>query len=341
VSRYTHYNACVRVDSSAPTRLDLAGGTLDIWPLYLFHNRAQTLNAAISLRADCTLTESADGALQIISDDTKTAARPQPGSILDVPAEHRLVAHLLHFFKTEGVTIRTRSRSPVGAGLAGSSALSIAVCGGLARWHNRSFSPEALINLALNLEAQVIRVPTGTQDYRPAMYGGIAAIELKPEGIMRVPLSVDPEDLETRIVLAYTGQSRNSAINNWAILKNYIDGDHELRILFDEIIDVAVAMRKSLEARDWQEVGHCLAQEWALRKRLYPSVTTDAIDALVTRVLDVGARAAKICGAGGGGCLLVFAEPDLLPVVRREITIAGASVLEFKIESDGLRVQAN
>ena len=292
-------------------------------------------------RADCTLTESDDGTLQIISDDTKTATRLQPGSVLDVPPEHRLVAHLLHFFGTEGVTIHTRSRSPVGAGLAGSSALTVAVCGGLARWHNRSFAPEALIDLALNLEAQVIQIPTGTQDYRPAMYGGIAAIEMRPEGIRRVPLLVNPEELEARIVLAYTGESRNSAVNNWAIMKNYIDGDRELRILFDAIIDVVIAMRQSLEVRDWQEVGHCLSQEWSLRKRLFPGVTTSAIDALVARVLAVGARAAKICGAGGGGCLLVFAEPDLVPVVRREITIAGASVLEFKIEIDGLRVQSN
>jgi hypothetical protein len=60
----------VRLDSSAPTRIDLAGGTYDIWPLYLFHDRAQTINAALSLRARCTLTSRDDGRIVLISEDT-------------------------------------------------------------------------------------------------------------------------------------------------------------------------------------------------------------------------------------------------------------------------------
>ena len=339
--RRTHYNARVRVYSSAPTRLDLAGGTLDIWPLYLFHDLAQTLNAAISLRAECTLTESDDGALHIVSDDTGAATRLQQRSALDAPPEHRLVARVLHFFGTERVMVRTRSGSPVGAGLAGSSALNIALCGALACWHDRSFTPEALIDLALNLEAQVIGVPTGTQDYRPAMYGGVAAIEMGPEGVTRVPLSIDPHELEARVVLAYTGQSRDSGINNWEVTKRHIDGDREIRALFDAIRDVAIAMRQSLEARDWPEVGRHLAEEWVLRKRLAPGVTTDPIDAVVARALAAGAHAAKICGAGGGGCLLVLADPDVVPAVCRAVTTAGARVLDFQIELDGLRVETD
>jgi len=65
----------VRISSSAPTRIDLAGGTLDIWPLYLFHDDAQTLNAAITLRAECTVTPSLDGRLHIVSEDTGTAVQ--------------------------------------------------------------------------------------------------------------------------------------------------------------------------------------------------------------------------------------------------------------------------
>ena len=339
--RRTHYNARVRVHSSAPTRLDLAGGTLDIWPLYLFHDQAQTLNAAISLRAECTLTASDDGALHIVSDDTGAATRLRPGSALDAAPEHRLVARLLHFFGTERVTVRTRSGSPVGAGLAGSSALNIALCGALARWHDRLFTPEALIDLALNLEAQVIGVPTGAQDYRPAMYGGIAAIEMGPAGITRVRLSIDAHELEARVVLAYTGQSRDSGINNWEVTKRHIDGDRETRALFDAIRDVALAMRHSLEARDWPNVGRHLAEEWELRKRLAPGVTTTTIDGIVARALAAGAYAAKICGAGGGGCLLALADPDVVPAVRSAATAAGAQVLDFRIEMDGLRVETD
>ena len=84
----------------------------------------------------------------------------------------------------------------------------------------------------MNIEAQTINVPTGLQDYRPALYGGIAALELDVDGVRRVPLDVDPGELERRIVLCYTGEPRNSGTNNWEITKKHIDGDRaHLRLL--------------------------------------------------------------------------------------------------------------
>ena len=76
----------------------------------------------------------------------------------------------------------------------------------------------------MNVECQTIKVPTGVQDYRPALFGGIAAIELRVDGIHRVGLDVDPLELEQRIVLAYTGEPRNSGTNNWEITKRHTDG---------------------------------------------------------------------------------------------------------------------
>ena len=89
----------------------------------------------------------------------------------------------------------------------------------------------------MNVECQTIRVPTGVQDYRPALYGGIAAIELRVDGIKRVALDVDPRELEQRIVLAYTGAPRNSGTNNWEITKRHIDGDRHIFDCFERIRD--------------------------------------------------------------------------------------------------------
>jgi D-glycero-alpha-D-manno-heptose-7-phosphate kinase len=66
-----------------------------------------------------------------------------------------------------------------------------------------------------NIEAQIIKVPTGSQDYYPAMYGGVGYIKMSPAGITRVGVPVDLADFNSRIVLAYTGVPRNSGINNW------------------------------------------------------------------------------------------------------------------------------
>ena len=101
----------------------------------------------------------------------------------------------------------------------------------------------------MNVECQTIRVPTGVQDYRPALYGGIAAIELGVDGVQRVALDVDPRELERRIVLAYTGAPRNSGTNNWEITKRHIDGDRHIFDCFERIRDTAAAMRDGARAR--------------------------------------------------------------------------------------------
>ena len=327
--------------ASAPTRIDLAGGTLDIWPLYLLHEGVQTLNAAITVRAECELSARPEDGLHVVAADTGATADVAHWSALDDRPELRLVTRILRHFRPDRLAVRTRSEAPLGAGLAGSSALNIALCAALTRWRGERIEREALIDLALNLEAQAIAVPTGAQDYRPAAYGGVAALELGPAGVRRVPLAVDTAALEARLVLVYTGQSRDSGINNWEVTKRRIDGDPSLASLFDEIRDVAAGMRPALEASRWDEVARHLRSEWALRKRLAPGVTTDILEELIRRGLDAGADAAKVCGAGGGGCVLFFTPPDARDGVRRALAAGGGRLLPCRIDTEGLRVAAD
>ena len=237
----------MRINSSAPTRIDLAGGTIDIWPLYLFHPGAVTLNAAISLRAHASIESRTDGLVVIHSTDTGRLTEATHWSELVKPGEMDLLGRLLYHFQAENLTLTTRAESPAGAGIAGSSALNVAVCGAMARWKGLTYEPEALLEIARNVEAQAILCPTGVQDYRPAMYGGVAAVELGVDGVRRVGLSVDPAQLQRRIVLAYTGAPRNSGTNNWEMTKRHLDGDREVIDCFDRIRDTAVRMRTALE----------------------------------------------------------------------------------------------
>ena len=235
---------------SAPTRIDLAGGTIDIWPLYLFHDGASTLNAAISLRAHAEVTPRGPTARSNCGRSIRTASPARvTGRSFPTGDGLALLALLARHYRLENATLTTRGESPAGAGIAGSSALTIAVCGALARWTGGSSAPEDLLQVAMNVECQTIRVPTGVQDYRPALYGGIAAIELRVDGVRRVGLDVDPRELERRIVLAYTGAPRNSGTNNWEITKRHIDGDRHIFDCFERIRDTAAAMRAALERR--------------------------------------------------------------------------------------------
>ena len=271
----------VHIHASAPTRIDLAGGTLDIWPLYLFHDGAQTLNAAISLRASCDLRSRDDRRLVIVSEDSGERLEVDHWSQLRDNHDLRLLGRLLHYFQAEGLELQTRSDSPVGAGIAGSSALNIAVCGALNAWSGGHRTADEIFQIAMNVEAQAIDVPTGAQDYRPAYYGGISAVELGVNGVRRVALDVRPEELQQRMALAYTNASRNSGINNWDVTKRHIDGDASVQRSFARIRDIAAAMRAALERRDWPEVGRQIAAEWDNRKTLAPGVTTPEIDAML------------------------------------------------------------
>jgi D-glycero-alpha-D-manno-heptose-7-phosphate kinase len=331
------YICFVLIETSAPTRIDLAGGTIDIWPLYLFHPGAQTLNAAISLRARARVESRSDDRIVIRSEDTGVTVETSDWRELRDRRELRLLSLLVYFFQTRGITLTTSSESPAGAGLAGSSALNVAVCGALADWNDRHYDPEALLQIAMNVEAQTIAVPTGLQDYRPALYGGIAALELDVDGIHRVPLEVDVRELESRIVLCYTGEPRNSGTNNWEITKKHIDGDRHVFDCFERIRDTASAMRERMMRGDWDGVGAAVAEEWENRKRLAPGVTTPAIEALIGRAIAAGANAAKVCGAGGGGCLFCYGPPSKRAAIAEALAAGGARLLDFTIERDGLR----
>lgn len=334
-----NYNCDVRISASAPTRIDLAGGTIDIWPLYLFHAGAQTLNAAISLRARAWIEARPDERIELVSEDTD---KQENLSFDQLPADTTLplLAKLAHRFDAHGIRLTTRGESPAGAGIAGSSAMNVAICGALARFKGLDLDPEALLDLAQDVEAQVIKVPTGLQDYRPAMYGGIAAVELRAGEARRVALDVDAHELERRVVLCYTGEPRNSGTNNWDITKRHLDGDQHIFDCFERIRDTAAEMREALARGDWDRTAECLATEWENRKRLAPGVTTPAIEQLIGRATAAGARAAKVCGAGGGGCMFCLTDPGDVAAVREALADGGARLLDFRIETTGLDVTA-
>src|SRR5580704_5303926 len=230
--------------TTAPCRADLAGGTIDIWPLYLFHPGAVSVNMALGIRTGCKITPQPGREIFLKSHET---GREQQFSGLDELLAtkkyvHSLAACLVRFFQPQGgFVLETHSESPAGAGISGSSALMIATSAALAKFTGQNIDIEQLRVIAQNVEAQLIRVPTGCQDYYPAMYGGVSAIHLDVAGIRHERIPVSSAEVNERFVLFYTGAPRQSGINNWEVFKQHINGDKRVIRNFAEISRIAQA----------------------------------------------------------------------------------------------------
>ncbi|OGW01103.1 MAG: hypothetical protein A3D20_03390, partial [Nitrospinae bacterium RIFCSPHIGHO2_02_FULL_39_82] len=240
------------IESQAPTRIDLAGGTIDIWPLYLFHESAVTINLAVNLYAKTRIKLRMDSKIIIESKDLKKGIKFD--SIKDIKHNHplSLITRAINFFKPEsGLYIKTDCEAPAGAGLAGSSALNIALCTAMNKLTGKGYSKKELITIAKNIESQVIRVPTGEQDYYPAMFGGLNIIDLSPEGVTAEKVKIAYNKLEQRITLCYSGASRNSGINNWEILKRHINGSRKIFKNLESIRKTAIRMKSAILNSDF------------------------------------------------------------------------------------------
>jgi D-glycero-alpha-D-manno-heptose-7-phosphate kinase len=330
------------IEASAPTRVDLAGGTIDIPPLFLFHEGAATVNFAIDLMAKCRIETREDDMIVLESIDRGLKFELPLEQIHELKNEPRLelLSKLVYFFKPEtGFTMVTESEAPAGAGLAGSSTLNIACIGALNKLVGGRYPPERFIPIAAAVECQVIKVPTGYQDYYSAQYGGVSCIHFGPAGMHREPLSVDKKVLQDRTVVIYTGEPRASGTNNWDITKRHIDGDPELFDIFEGIRDSSLKLREALIGADWRSAGEILRLGHPHRKRLSPHITTPHMDHLIDVALANGAIAPKVCGAGGGGCIAFFCEEgrksDVESALRSE---DGAEVLDCQILDRGLEV---
>jgi D-glycero-alpha-D-manno-heptose-7-phosphate kinase len=328
------------IEATAPTRVDLAGGTIDIPPLFLFHEGAATVNFAIDLLAKCRIETRNDNKIVIESIDRKEkfeTSIERIGELYDEP-RLELLSKLIYFFKPEvGFNMTTESEAPAGAGLAGSSTLNIACIGALNRLVGNRYHEDNFIKIAANVECQVIKVPTGYQDYYSAQYGSVASIHFRPDGMEREALNVDIKTLEDRIVVLYTGEPRNSGTNNWEITKRHIDGDKELFTIFDGIRDTSISLRAALLESDWTLVGEILKAAQPQRKKLSPNITTPRMDELIETAMSNGAIAAKICGAGGGGCIAFFCEEGKKSEVENALRQEkDAEVLDWHISHDGL-----
>lgn len=333
----------MRIEATTPTRIDLAGGSLDLYPIYLLEDGALTINCAIDMCCAVTLETRSDEAIHIRSVDLGVEEQYPTVDALSIDGPLEIVARAIRYFRPKcGLDIITENRVRKGSGLGASSSLLIAALGALRALNESDCSSERMIDIAADLEAQCIRVPTGKQDYFAAVFGGVSALRFDVGGGHREELLDDEDDireLERRLVLSFAGEPRFSGATNWSLIKNYIEHNPGTVAAMRKIGDIARAMRECVIRRDWEGMASLLAQEWENRRALAEGVTTERVESMMSAARDAGALAGKLCGAGGGGCMITFVEPEDRDSVENALADAGAEVLPFKILSTGLKLE--
>ena len=313
----SHANSGKSILVQSPTRVDLAGGTLDLWPLYNFTGGATTVNLAIDILTTAELQPRTDQKIELISDDLNF--RREFSSLAECLKQRdetlRLLQIQLEFWRPKmGFTLRTQSNSPVGGGIGGSSSLTISLLQAFDQMINgansRFKSTHDLVEVAHNLEAHVLNTPTGTQDYYPAASGGINILTYSAEGIQQEVISIEGSDIEKHFLLVYTGKSHHSGINNFEVLTKAVQRDSQVTEALFAIKQVAEETASHCRSGNYQALPDLFEREYKARVKLAKSFSSPEIEKLREVSLQAGAKAVKICGAGGGGCVLVWVSPD-------------------------------
>ncbi len=331
----------MKVVSKTPTRIDLAGGGLDIPPLYLLHEFGLTLNVAITVMAEVELETREGSQVTIHSEDLNKTISAKSSKHLET-SELELLARMVRFFEPcKGFKITTRSASPAGAGLGGSSTLALALSAALNQVCRTRYDKETLINITKSLETQTINMPTGYQDYYSAAYGSFSAIWLQEPGVKRERVKVSPrfvKNFESSFLLVYVGKTRFSGTNNWQLVKDRIDGKAWAKNYLESTKQIALKMYQAMERDDFKTFVSLVEQDEKNRVKYFPKVETAEIRKLFRIAKKNGAWACRVCGAGGGGCSLILAPAAKLSFIQEEVIEAGGQILPCRVARKGLTI---
>jgi D-glycero-alpha-D-manno-heptose-7-phosphate kinase len=325
------------VHSSAPARLDFAGGWTDVAP-FSIRERGVVVNAAIEIRAEVDFLPGGSGFLlrsEDLADTLTLKGREELGSTgrLDL-----LKAALRRSGLPAG-ELTTRCAAPPGSGLGSSGALDVALMAALDRAGGTERTAPELADQAFQLESVDAGLPGGQQDQYAAALGGFHCFRFSAGRASSQPLAPEPaflQELARCTVVCYTGVSRVSSRTIERVMGAYQRGDRTVTGALRALADVAERMADALRAADLARVAALLSENWSLQQRLDPAMRTAEMAALESAMTAAGALGGKAAGAGAGGSMFFIArDPVTAGAAARE---AGARLLPVTWAAEGVRV---
>jgi D-glycero-alpha-D-manno-heptose-7-phosphate kinase len=304
----------------APTRIDFGGGWTDV-PPYPAERGGFVCNVAIDRYATVTIRDGSPSH----------------------PPESPLVRAALARAGVSGVAVGLSCDFPVGAGLGGSSAASVALTGAFAAWKGERLSSTELVERSRATEVADLGIAGGWQDHFAAVHGGVQALTFSAESTTAdaIPVSQSvARDLARRCLLFYTGESRISARAIQLVIDAYTGGDQRVTTSLASMKESAQRMAAALrngadDAID--RVGTLLREHWEKQMMLHREITTDRIDAIQRTAYGAGALGLKALGASGGGCVVVVARAGAEDSMRNLLEPLGEP-LSYAVDTTGFTV---
>ncbi len=304
--------------ASAPTRIDFGGGWTDV-PPFPQERGGYVCNMAIEQRAYVTLEDRGD--------------RYVP------PSADPLIAAHIRTAGNPAVKLSVVSDFPVGAGLGGSSAASVAMAAALAAHKGRAPDPQSLAELSRQVEVEELGIAGGRQDHYAAAIGGALGLSFTDK--VRVERIAIPEtmrvQMEQRMALVYTGVSRLSADTINVVLREYRQRVPRVVTALERMAVLAKQMGDALRGGRLDTLAGLVDEHWRFQRSLHPTITTPRIEALEAAVRRQGGRGVKALGASGGGCVILFDCPDVNAVVA-SMGPPLAKVIPWRLAQQGVLV---
>lgn len=322
------------IKSFSPTRVDLSGGTLDLWPLFNFVEKTPiTINLGVDIFTYAKLSIRTDS--KVILDTLDLGVRKEYDSLESCLVDNTRELSLLRCIVSEfrpgsGFELQTKSESPVGGGLGGSSSLCVSIIKAFCSWLDLEMEANDMVRFAHNIESRMLGTPTGTQDYYPPILGGMLSLRYSARGVEYKNLDFDLEPFNERMSLVYTGKPHVSGLNNWEVMKKAVEKDEQTISCLNQLAQISEDMAGVIANKDWDSLPEVFDAEYRYRTELSPVFSSDQIKELKSISDKNGGKATKICGAGGGGCVLLWSEPESRQTLEKKVAESGFTVLPNK-----------
>ena len=339
------------IRSRAPVRIDFAGGWTDV-ALFAESEAGSVVNASIQIYSFAMLTrkqtvlginsKNIDKGIRIYSADFDTFIEAEDIRELEYDGSIDLVKAAVRRMSVPsgGFDLISQSIAPPGSGLGTSAAMGVALISALARHQQNTYLPFEIAELASQIERQELQILGGKQDHYASAIGGINYMEFRGEMVKTAQLKLTQDvqhELEKNLLLCYTGKSRLSGNIHQNVTESYQAEAPETLDALSNLRSVAKQVKSALMNGDLTTFGELLSENWKNQKRLHSSVTNDEIESLFEVAMANGAIGGKACGAGGGGCLLFYCQPDKEHQVRRSLVESGVTILDFTFDFLGLQ----